>query len=87
MSHEATQNDIDAMIEEEQRLVAFENHTQAWAGTLLDGIDTRISADAAISTALREIIQIGGEAEAMKLLEELKTRVISGDLSPEHSVH
>ena len=87
MSHEATQNDIDAMIEEEQRLVAFENHTQAWAGTLLDGIDTRISADAAISTALSEIIQLGGEAEAMTLLEELKTRVLSGDLSPEHSVH
>lgn len=87
MSQETTQNDIDAMIEEEQRLVAFENHNQAWAGTLLDGIDTRISADAAISTALKEIIQLGGETEALSLLEELKTRVLSGDLSPEHSVH
>ena len=87
MSQNFTQNDIDAMIEEEQRIVAFENHTQAWAGTLLDGIDTRISADAAISTAIREMILVGGEDEAMALLEEIKTRVLSGDLSPEHSVH
>ena len=87
MSQDTSHNDIEAMIEEEQRLVAFENHTQAWAGTLLDGIDTRISADAAISTALTEIIQLGGEAEALDLLERIKTRVLSGDLSPEHSVH
>lgn len=81
------QSDIDAMIEEEQRLVAFENHNQAWAGTLLDGIDTRISADAAITTAMKEIIHLGGEAEALTMLETLKKRILAGDLSPDQLVH
>ncbi len=85
MEHSAT--DIDALVREEKRLTAVENHNEAWAEGLSAGIEPEIIAEAALSTALCEFLRTSGEAAALTLIERTRDRVIAGEFAPDQSRH
>jgi len=85
MEHGAT--DIDALVREEKRLTAVENHNEAWAEGLSAGIEPEIIAEAALSTALCELLRTSGEAAALALIERTRDRVIAGEFAPDQSRH
>ena len=70
--------ELDEMIANEKRQVALEYQDEAWAGGLMDGIDKDIMAEAAIETALRELVESTGEDEVIAYVERLRERVVSG---------
>ena len=74
--------DLDAMIEHEKRQVALEYQGEAWAGGISDGIDAHIMAEAAIATALGELVEALGETGALSYIEELKGQVTAGAFTP-----
>ena len=70
--------DLDAMIEHEKRQVALEYQHEAWAGGMSDGIEMEIMAEAAIATAITELIEATGEDNVLDYIEELRQQIISG---------
>lgn len=85
MEHSVT--DLDALVREEKRLTAVENHNEAWAEGLSAGIEPEIIAEAALTTALCEFLRSSGEAAALALIERTRDRVIAGEFMPEQSRH
>ena len=79
--------DLDALIHEEKRLAALEQQSEAWADGLLAGIEPEIIADAALSTALGELLRDSGEAAALAMLDELRQKVIAGDFDLDRHYH
>ena len=75
MTHKS---DLDAMIEHEKRQVALEYQGEAWAGGISDGIDAHIMAEAAMATAMGEMVEALGEEQALAFIEELKAQVVAG---------
>ena len=71
-------SDLDAMIEHEKRQVALEYQGEAWAGGLSDGIEAEIMAEAAIETAMGQLVEALGEDAALDYVEGLKSKVLSG---------
>ena len=71
-------SDLDAMIEHEKRQVALEYQGEAWAGGISDGIDAHIMAEAAIATALGELVETLGETAALEYVEDLKQQIVAG---------
>ena len=53
--------DLDALVREEKRLTAVENHNEAWAEGLSAGIEPEIIAEAALATAFGELLRTSGE--------------------------
>jgi hypothetical protein len=80
-------SDIDALVREEKRLTAVESHSEAWAETLSAGIEPEIIAEAALTTALCEVLRAGGEDAVVALLDRMRERVIAGDFEPERTHH
>jgi len=80
-------NDIDAIIREEKRLTAIENHCEAWAEGLSAGIEPEIIAEAALSTALRELVKTAGEDSAVLLLEKMRKLALSGAFDGDKKLH
>ena len=72
-------SDLDAMIEHEKRQVALEYQGEAWAGGLLDGIETEIMAEAAIATAMGQLVEAVGEDAVLDYVEGLKAKVLTGE--------
>ena len=72
-------SDLDAMIEHEKRQVAFEYQGEAWAGGISDGIETEIMAEAAIATAIGELVEAVGEDAVLDYVERLKSKVLAGE--------
>lgn len=85
MEHGVT--DVDALVREEQRLTAVENHCEAWAEGLSAGIEPEIIAEAALTTALRELMRSCGEDQALALIERIRERVVAGEFEPERVCH
>ncbi len=85
MAHGLT--DLDAMVREEKRLTAVENHCEAWADGLSAGIEPEIIAEAAMTTALAELLRASGEPAALALIERMRDRVIAGEFEPEQPRH
>ncbi|RLP25404.1 hypothetical protein [Mesorhizobium sp. YM1C-6-2] len=85
MAHGFT--DLDALVREEKRLTAEENHCEAWADGLSAGIEPEIIAEAALATALGELLRASGEAAVLSLIERMRDRVIAGEFMPELSRH
>ncbi|MER2533732.1 MAG: hypothetical protein ABTQ31_01035 [Rhizobiaceae bacterium] len=85
MEHGVT--DVDALVREEQRLTAVENHCEAWAEGLSAGIEPEIIAEAALATALRELMRSAGEDLALALIERMRERVVAGEFEPERICH
>jgi hypothetical protein len=79
--------DIDAMIREEKRLEAAENHGEAWADAISAGIEPEIIAEAALTTAVAELVKSAGESSAVALLERIRDRTLAGEFHPERRVH
>jgi hypothetical protein len=79
--------DLDALVREEKRLTAAENHSEAWAEGLSAGIEPEIIAEAALTTALAELLRSAGEPAALALIERMRDSVIAGELAPEQPRH
>ena len=79
--------DLDALVREEKRLTAAENHSEAWAEGLSAGIEPEIIAEAALTTALAELLRASGEPAALALIERMRDSVIAGELAPEQPRH
>lgn len=75
--------ELDALILEEKRLTAVESHSEAWAEGLSAGIEPEIIAEAALATALGELMRVSGEAAALALLERMRDKVVFGEFDPE----
>ncbi len=80
-------SDIDVLIREEKRLTAVESYEDAWAEGRAAGIEPDIMADAAIATALEELVRANGEAAALSLLERMRDRLVAGEFDPATLVH
>ena len=85
MAHGFT--DLDALVREEKRLTAVENHSEAWAEGLSAGIEPEIIAEAALTTAIGELLRSSGETAALALIERVRERVIAGEFVPEQARH
>lgn len=85
MGHGVT--DLDALVREEKRLTAVENHNEAWAEGLSAGIEPEIIAEAALATALAELLRASGEPATLALIERMRDRVLAGDFAPDQSRH
>ena len=79
--------DLDALVREEKRLTAAENHSEAWAEGLSAGIEPEIIAEAALTTALAELLRSSGEPAALALIERMRDSVIAGELAPDQPRH
>lgn len=79
--------DLDALVREEKRLTAEENHSEAWAEGLSAGIEPEIIAEAALVTALVELLRSTDEPAALALIERMRDRVIAGEFAPDQSRH
>ncbi len=80
-------SDIDVLIREEKRLTAVESYEDAWAEGRAAGIEPEIMADAAIATALGELMRTAGEAGALALLERMRERLVAGEFEPQLRIH
>ena len=84
---EQSVTDLDALVREEKRLTAVESHNEAWAEGLSAGIEPEIIAEAALTTALGELLRTSGEPTALALIERMRERVVAGEFAPEQSRH
>ncbi len=84
---EQSVTDLDALVREEKRLTAVESHNEAWAEGLSAGIEPEIIAEAALTTALGELLRTSGEPAALALIERMRDSVIAGEFAPEQSRH
>lgn len=73
--------ELDDVIAQEKRVAAREVHHEAWADGILEGIEADILADAAIATAIEEMIHLEGEDAALSLVDTLRDRIIAGEFS------
>lgn len=80
-------NDIDRLLREEKRLSAVESYEDAWAEGRAAGIEADIMAEAAIATALGELIRASDEAGALALLERMRDRLVAGEFDSELRIH
>lgn len=87
VSVELASQDLEEMVQHEQRMEALRSHSEAWAIGLRQGIDPAILAETAIFTALHELIRNSGEQAALDLVERLKDRIVCGEFEPERIVH
>ena len=79
--------DIEALIAEEQRSFARQSLGEAWADAVSEGVDPAILADAAIATALEQIVAEKGEDAAHSRLEAMASRLTSGDFDRNINYH
>lgn len=87
MSIEPSASELDALVREEKRLTAVESHTEAWADSVCAGIEPEIIAEAALATALSEILRSGGESATLLLIDRMREKVIAGDFNPPRMRH
>jgi len=80
-------SDIDVLIREEKRLTAVESYEDAWAEGRAAGIEADIMADAAIATALGELMRSSGEEVALALIERMRERLLAGEFDPALRIH
>lgn len=78
--------DLDEMIAREKKLVAIEYQNEAWADGVSEGIETEILAEAALTTALTELMRDAGEDCALELIEKMREQIIAGSLLPERTL-
>lgn len=80
-------SEIDVLIREEKRLSAVESYEDAWAEGRAAGIEPDIMADAAIATALGELMRTSGEAGALALIDRMRERLLDGEFDPDLKIH
>lgn len=85
MAH--TAGDIDALIREEKLLSAVESQTEAWAEGRSAGIEPEIIAEAAMITALEELLRNCDEETALALIDRVRDKMLAGDFAPGQMRH
>ena len=63
------------------RLSALDHVSEAFAEAVLDGIEVEAFAEAAIATALRELVALHGEERVAEVFRGLPDRVRGGEFS------
>lgn len=79
-----TEHKIDALddaIALEKRRAAREMQSEIWADGMLEGIETDILADAAMATALEEIVDENGEDAALAVIDDIRQRLVAGEFT------
>ncbi|MCR9120856.1 MAG: hypothetical protein NXH91_01110 [Phyllobacteriaceae bacterium] len=79
-----TEQKIDALddaIAMEKRRAAREMQSEIWADGMLEGIETDILADAAMATALEEIVDENGEDAALAVIDDIRQRLVAGEFT------
>ncbi|MBO6552879.1 MAG: hypothetical protein JJ926_05735 [Roseitalea sp.] len=79
-----TEQKIDALddaIALEKRRAAREMQSEIWADGMLEGIETDILADAAMATALEEIVGENGEDAALAVIDDIRQRLVAGEFT------
>lgn len=79
--------EIDALIREEKRLTALESQTEAWADGIASGIEPEIMAEAALATAVGELVRDAGADAALAMLERMRERVVAGEFDGYRTRH
>ena len=72
---------LDDAIALEKRRAAREMQSEIWADGMLEGIETDILADAAMATALEEIVDENGEDAALAVIDDIRQRLVAGEFS------
>lgn len=72
---------LEEAIALEKRRAAREMQSEIWADGVLEGIDTDILADAALATALEEIVHENGEDAALAVIDDLRARLVAGEFT------
>lgn len=80
-------NEIDALVREEMRMTAVESHAEAWAEGVSAGIEPGIMAEAALETALAELLGRSGENAALALLDKMREKVVAGEFTTSRTHH
>lgn len=80
-------SDIDTLIREEKRLTAIESYEDAWADGRAAGIEPEIMAEAAIATALGELLRSSGDTAALALLDRMREGLVAGEFDRELQIH
>ena len=65
----------------EARVAALDYVSEAFAEAVLDGVDVEDFAEAAICTALRELVAAHGEERVAHIMQDWPERVRSGEFS------
>ncbi len=84
---EQAQSDLEAIIREEKRQTAVESHAEAWAEGVSIGIEPEIIAEAALATAIGELVRTSGEDAALALLGRIMDRTRAGEFEPLRNLH
>lgn len=87
MRSDQTIEDLDEAIALEKRRAARDMQSETWADGTLEGIEPDILADAAIATALEEMIIESGEEAALVLMDAMRERLLSGEFTPRRHLH
>jgi len=81
METEHKLSELDDAIAHEKRQAAREMQSEIWVDGMLEGIDTDILADAAMTTALEELITEGGEDAALAAIDDMRQRIVAGEFT------
>jgi hypothetical protein len=87
VSVDVASQDLDELMQHEQRMEALRSHGEAWAVGIRQGIDAGILAETALYTAFHELIRNTNEQTALDLVEQLKDRILCGEFEPERICH
>ena len=65
----------------ESRVAALDYVSEAFAEAVLDGVEVEAFAEAAIATALRELVAAHGEENVARIAQSLPERLRAGEFS------
>ena len=65
----------------ESRIAALDYVSEAFAEAVLDGVEVEAFAEAAIATALRELVAAHGEERVAEIVQSFPERVRAGEFS------
>ncbi len=78
LSTAMTLNLLDAA---EARITALDYVSEAFAEAVLDGVEVEDLAEAAVATALRELVAVHGEERVAEVVQSWPERVRAGEFS------
>lgn len=65
----------------ESRIAALDYVSEAFAEAVLDGVEVEAFAEAAIATALRELVAAHGEERVAEIVQSIPERLRAGEFS------
>ena len=77
----STAMSLQILTSSKSRIAALDYVSEAFAEAVLDGVEVETFADAAIATALREMVAAHGEERVAELLQGFPERLRSGEFS------